>query len=87
MPINSRTKGATFEREVAKILNEFFESEGIDYTCKRNLDQYQSKDLCDINMPYHASRVQVLQRGRLVSERMVGSSLQINRRSHTSFNF
>ncbi len=44
MPINSRTKGATFEREVAKILNDFFESEGIDYVCKRNLDQYQSKD-------------------------------------------
>tara|TARA_R100000541_G_scaffold15951_1_gene25486 strand:+ start:1076 stop:1489 length:414 start_codon:yes stop_codon:yes gene_type:complete len=54
MPINSRTKGATFEREVAKILNDFFESEGIDYVCKRNLDQYQSKDLCDINIPYHA---------------------------------
>jgi Holliday junction resolvase len=54
MPINSRTKGATFEREVAKILNDFFESEGIDYVCKRNLDQYQSKDLCDINIPHHA---------------------------------
>ena len=54
MPINSRTKGATFERDVAKILNEFFESEGIDYVCKRNLDQYQSKDLCDINIPHHA---------------------------------
>ena len=54
MPINSRTKGATFERDVAKILNEFFESEGIDYVCKRNLDQYQSKNLCDINIPHHA---------------------------------
>ena len=54
MPINSRTKGATFERDVAKILNEFFKSEGIDYVCKRNLDQYQSKDLCDINIPHHA---------------------------------
>ena len=54
MPINSRTKGATFEREVAKILNDFFESEGIDYVCKRNLDQYQSKNLCDINIPHHA---------------------------------
>ena len=54
MPINSRTKGATFERDVVKILNEFFELEGIDYACKRNLDQYQSKDLCDINIPYHA---------------------------------
>ena len=48
MPINSRTKGATFERDVAKILNEFFEAESIDYQTKRNLDQYQTKGMADI---------------------------------------
>ena len=63
MPINSRTKGATFEREVAKILNDFFESEGIDYVCKRNLDQYQSKDLCDINIPHHAAECKFYKEG------------------------
>ena len=34
--VNSRNKGAQFERDVAKILNEFFEAEGIDYQTKRN---------------------------------------------------
>ena len=63
MPINSRTKGATFEREVAKILNDFFESEGIDYVCKRNLYQYQSKDLCDINIPHHAGECKFYKEG------------------------
>jgi hypothetical protein len=52
--VNSRNKGAQFERDVAKILNEFFEAEGIDYQTKRNLDQYQGAGQCDLNMPYHA---------------------------------
>ena len=42
--INSRNKGAAFERDIAKILNEFFIEEGIDYQTKRNLDQYQQKE-------------------------------------------
>ena len=54
MSVNSRNKGATFEREVAKILNSYFDSEKINYICKRNLDQYQTNNLCDINIPYHA---------------------------------
>ena len=54
MTINSRNKGAQFERDIAKILNEFFEKEGIDYQTKRNLDQYQGAGQCDLNMPYHA---------------------------------
>jgi len=54
MPINSRNKGAAFEREVAKILNGFFQSNHIEFTTKRNLDQYQAKDQCDLNMPFHA---------------------------------
>ncbi len=51
MPINSRNKGAKFERDIAKILNGFFRENGIEYETKRNLDQYQQKDLCDLNIP------------------------------------
>ena len=54
MPINSRNKGAQFERDVARILNEFFQENGIDYETKRNLDQYQQKDQCDLNIPFHS---------------------------------
>tara|TARA_R100000935_G_scaffold40130_1_gene61653 strand:+ start:362 stop:784 length:423 start_codon:yes stop_codon:yes gene_type:complete len=54
MPINSRTKGATYERQVVGILNEFFLKNNFDITCKRNLDQYQTKDLADITIPFHA---------------------------------
>ena len=54
MPINSRNKGAQFERDIAKILNGFFLDNDIDYETKRNLDQYQQKDLCDLNIPYHS---------------------------------
>ena len=39
----SRTKGADFEREVAKVLRPFFPD------AKRNLDQYQEKDGRDIS--------------------------------------
>ena len=52
MPINSRNKGASFERQVANILNEFFERNGIDFRTKRNLVQYQEKDLCDLDIPF-----------------------------------
>ena len=52
--INSRNKGAQFERDVVRILNNFFIDEGIDYQTKRNLDQYQQKDLCDLQIPYHS---------------------------------
>jgi hypothetical protein len=51
--INSRNKGAVFERHIAKLLNDFFESSGIDFKCKRNLEQYQEKDLGDLNIPNH----------------------------------
>ena len=54
MPINSRNKGAKFERDIAKILNGFFLDNDIDYETKRNLDQYQQKDLCDLNIPFHS---------------------------------
>lgn len=54
MPINSRNKGAAFERDIAKILNGFFADNDIDFQTKRNLDQYQQKDLCDLDIPFHA---------------------------------
>jgi len=51
--INSRNKGASFERDIANKLNVFFEEKGIDYKVKRNLEQYQEKDLGDLNIPNH----------------------------------
>ena len=52
--VNSRNKGATFERQFVGILNEFFAKNDLDVTCKRNLDQYQTKNECDIPIPFHA---------------------------------
>tara|TARA_R110002012_G_scaffold181582_2_gene347993 strand:+ start:456 stop:872 length:417 start_codon:yes stop_codon:yes gene_type:complete len=51
--INSRNKGASFERDIAKRLNTFFKQKGIDFKVKRNLEQYQEKDLGDLNIPKH----------------------------------
>tara|TARA_R100001244_G_scaffold130388_1_gene102493 strand:- start:268 stop:669 length:402 start_codon:yes stop_codon:yes gene_type:complete len=51
--INSRNKGASFERDIAKRLNIFFEERDIDFKAKRNLEQYQEKDLGDLNIPNH----------------------------------
>ena len=64
--INSRNKGAAFERDIAKILNEFFIEEGIDYQTKRNLDQYQQKDQCDLDMPYFAIECKFYKEGDLL---------------------
>ena len=43
--INSRNKGASFEREIANLINRYFDEIGYDYKVKRNLEQYQEKDL------------------------------------------
>ena len=51
---DSRTKGATFERDVVKRINAFAAENSLGFSCKRNLNQYQSKDLCDIEIPGHA---------------------------------
>ena len=51
--INSRNKGASFERDIAKRLNIFFKEKGVDFKAKRNLEQYQEKDLGDLNIPNH----------------------------------
>lgn len=48
MPINSRNKGAAFERYIVGKINNYFESKGIDKRVKRNLDQYQEKGQADI---------------------------------------
>ena len=52
--VDSRQKGATFERDIVRKLNDFFAGHGFDVTCKRNLDQYQTNNLCDIEIPFHA---------------------------------
>jgi hypothetical protein len=46
--VNSRNKGAAFERSIVKLINNFCEKRGFDETVKRNLDQYQSKGMADI---------------------------------------
>lgn len=52
--VDSRNKGAAYERFVCKKLNEFFSEHGFDIACKRNLDQYQTANLADIQIPGHA---------------------------------
>lgn len=49
--VSSRNKGASFERTVVRSLNDFFSDNGIEIQCKRNLDQYQANNLCDIEIP------------------------------------
>lgn len=51
---DSRNKGASFERDCVKRINAFAEEHTLGFTCKRNLDQYQTADLCDIQIPGHA---------------------------------
>lgn len=46
--VNSRNKGAAFERIIVNKINSFCEANGFDETVKRNLDQYQSKGMADI---------------------------------------
>ncbi len=46
--VNSRNKGAAFERSIVKLINDFCEKRGFDETVKRNLDQYQNKGMADI---------------------------------------
>jgi hypothetical protein len=51
--VDSRNKGAAFERHIARLLNEFFKNNNIEFKCKRNLEQYQEKELGDLNIPNH----------------------------------
>ena len=51
---DSRSKGASFERDIVKRINAFADQHALGFTCKRNLDQYQTADLCDIQIPNHA---------------------------------
>ena len=52
--IDSHAKGAAFERDIVKRLNVFFEEHGLSVRCKRNLEQFREKDLCDIEIPGYA---------------------------------
>tara|TARA_R100001369_G_scaffold12363_1_gene26367 strand:+ start:2894 stop:3316 length:423 start_codon:yes stop_codon:yes gene_type:complete len=58
--INSRNKGASFERDIASKINEFLETNEDRFPkfkdvprVKRNLDQYQEKGLGDLELPNH----------------------------------
>lgn len=46
--INSRLKGATFERKIAMKMNDFFNTYALPYLVKRNLEQYREKDQGDL---------------------------------------
>ena len=48
MPINSRTKGASFERLIVNKINNYLESKDQETRVKRNLDQAFVKGLADI---------------------------------------
>lgn len=48
MPINSRTKGAAFERLIVSKINNYLESKNEDTRVTRNLDQAFIKGLADI---------------------------------------
>ena len=48
--VNSRNKGAAFERIIVNKINSFCEANGFDERVKRNLDQYQSKGMADMWM-------------------------------------
>ena len=61
--VDSRNKGAAYERDICKKLNTFFSGCGFDITCKRNLDQYQTADLADIKIPYHAIECKAYKEG------------------------
>tara|TARA_R100001443_G_scaffold24201_4_gene36423 strand:- start:6187 stop:6615 length:429 start_codon:yes stop_codon:yes gene_type:complete len=58
--INSRNKGASFERDIANKINDFLEQNCDRFPkfkdipkVKRNLDQYQEKGLGDLELPNH----------------------------------
>ena len=51
---DSRNKGAAFERDIVKRINAFADQHTLGFQCKRNLDQYQTADLCDIQIPRHS---------------------------------
>ena len=46
--VNSRNKGAAFERHSCNFLNDLLEKRGHERSVKRNLDQYQTKGLADL---------------------------------------
>ena len=46
--VNSRNKGAAFERVIVNKINTILESKGSKERVKRNLDQYQTKGMADV---------------------------------------
>ena len=39
--VDSRQKGASYERSIVRVLNDFAEENALEFTCQRNLNQYQ----------------------------------------------
>lgn len=52
--VNSRNKGAAFERHICNFLNDLLEKKGLERSVKRNLDQYQTKGLADLYFKNYA---------------------------------
>ena len=85
MPINSRNKGAQFERDVANILNGFFSENNIDFKAKRNLDQYQQKELCDLDIPFHAVECKFYKEGEWLKSACNESGLARGKRQNMCY--
>lgn len=61
--VDSRQKGASYERSIVKALNAFAEENALEFTCRRNLNQYQQSGQCDIPIPFHAIECKHYQSG------------------------
>jgi len=60
---DSRIKGAAFERDIVRRINAFADQHTLGFQCKRNLDQYQTADLCDIQIPRHSIECKAYKEG------------------------
>ena len=61
--VDSRQKGASYERSIVRVLNDFAEENALEFTCQRNLNQYQQSGQCDIPIPFHAIECKHYQSG------------------------
>ena len=52
--VDSRQKGARFENDVCKRINDFMMARGSPVRVRRNLEQYQISSQCDIELPNFA---------------------------------
>lgn len=52
--VDSRNKGAQFELKICKRINEFLQDRLSSVRVKRNLEQYQVSNQCDIDLPNYS---------------------------------